>query len=49
MEKNSFKLSNPLEMRMAESTRIRAKYPERVPVIVEKAGQSDVPDIDKKK
>ena len=34
---------------MAESTRIRAKYPERVPVIVEKAGQSDVPDIDKKK
>ncbi|KAH0938922.1 hypothetical protein HID58_006383 [Brassica napus] len=49
MAKNSFKLSNPLEVRMAESTRIREKYQDRVPVIVEKAGQSDVPDIDKKK
>ncbi|CAF1916737.1 unnamed protein product [Brassica napus] len=49
MAKNSFKLSNPLKVRMAESTRIREKYQDRVPVIVEKAGQSDVPDIDKKK
>ncbi|CAF2042530.1 unnamed protein product [Brassica rapa subsp. narinosa] len=49
MAKNSFKLSNPLEIRMAESTRIREKYQDRVPVIVEKAEQSDVPDIDKKK
>nr|VDD24262.1 unnamed protein product [Brassica oleracea] len=49
MAKNSFKLSNPLEVRMTESTRIREKYQDRVPVIVEKAGQSDVPDIDKKK
>ncbi|CAF1741464.1 unnamed protein product [Brassica napus] len=49
MTKNSFKLSNPLEIRMAESTRIREKYQDRVPVIVEKAEQSDVPDIDKKK
>ncbi|WZZ34671.1 hypothetical protein YC2023_018072 [Brassica napus] len=48
MAKNSFKLSNPLKVRMAESTRIREKYQDRVPVIVEKAGQSDVPDIDKK-
>ncbi|KAH0901873.1 hypothetical protein HID58_041376 [Brassica napus] len=47
MAKSSFQLSNPLETRMNEATRIREKYPDRV--IVEKAGQSDVPDIDKKK
>lgn len=29
--------------------RIRAKYPDRIPVIVEKAPKSDVPDLDKKK
>ena len=29
--------------------RIREKYPDRIPVIVEKAGRSDIPDIDKKK
>jgi GABA(A) receptor-associated protein len=49
MAKSSFKISNPLEARMSESSRIREKYPDRIPVIVEKAGQSDVPDIDKKK
>ncbi|XP_018480647.1 autophagy-related protein 8a isoform X1 [Raphanus sativus] len=49
MAKSSFKLSHPLEARMGEATRIREKYPDRVPVIVEKAGQSDVPDIDKRK
>ncbi|KAK3039692.1 hypothetical protein RJ639_027033 [Escallonia herrerae] len=37
------------ERRQAESSRIREKYPERVPVIVEKAERSDIPDIDKKK
>ncbi|MBA0557828.1 hypothetical protein Golob_014870, partial [Gossypium lobatum] len=35
--------------RQAESGRIREKYPDRVPVIVEKAERSDIPDIDKKK
>lgn len=29
--------------------RIREKYPDRIPVIVEKAEKSDIPDIDKKK
>ena len=29
--------------------RIREKYPDRIPVIVEKAGRSDIPNIDKKK
>ncbi|XP_042946329.1 autophagy-related protein 8C-like isoform X1 [Carya illinoinensis] len=37
------------ERRVAEAARIREKYPDRVPVIVEKAERSDIPDIDKKK
>jgi hypothetical protein len=37
------------EKRKAEAERIRAKYPDRVPVICEKADRSDIPDIDKKK
>ncbi|CAN8231052.1 unnamed protein product [Cochlearia groenlandica] len=49
MAKSSFKLYNPLETRIGEATRIRDKYPDRIPVIVDKAGQSDVPNIDKKK
>ncbi|XP_010538990.1 PREDICTED: autophagy-related protein 8a isoform X2 [Tarenaya hassleriana] len=49
MAKSSVKLSNPLEVRQAEAARIREKYPDRIPVVVEKAGKSDVPDIDKKK
>ncbi|KAK4485076.1 hypothetical protein RD792_007684 [Penstemon davidsonii] len=36
------------EKRQAESGRIREKYPDRIPVIVEKAERSDVPDIDKR-
>jgi GABA(A) receptor-associated protein len=51
-------LTNPLnshhdfitvEKRKSEAERIRAKYPDRVPVICEKADRSDIPDIDKKK
>jgi len=37
------------ERRKAEATRMREKYPDRIPVIVEKATGSDIPDIDKKK
>ncbi|TVU38924.1 hypothetical protein EJB05_12321, partial [Eragrostis curvula] len=44
-----FKMEHPLEKRQDESARIREKYPDRIPVIVEKAGKSDVPEIDKKK
>jgi len=47
--KSVFKQENPLEKRIEESTRIREKYPDKIPVIVEKADKSDVPDIDKKK
>lgn len=49
MGKSTFKSEHPLERRQAEAGRIREKYPERVPVIVEKAVKSDIPDIDKKK
>ncbi|VVA98318.1 unnamed protein product [Arabis nemorensis] len=46
---SSFKQEHPLEKRQAEAFRIREKYPDRIPVIVERAEKSDVPDIDKKK
>ncbi|KAK6132952.1 hypothetical protein DH2020_033336 [Rehmannia glutinosa] len=49
MAKSYFKLEHPLERRQAEAARIREKYPDRIPVIVEKAERSDIPDIDKKK
>ncbi|KAK7332326.1 hypothetical protein VNO80_29076 [Phaseolus coccineus] len=49
MAKTSFKLQHPLERRQAEASRIREKYPDRIPVIVEKAERTDFPDIDKKK
>ncbi|KAL9243505.1 hypothetical protein vseg_017382 [Gypsophila vaccaria] len=49
MAKSSFKFDHPFEKRQAEAARIREKYPNRIPVIVEKAERSDIPDIDKKK
>ena len=38
-----------LEHRCVESAKIRAKYPDRVPVIVEKVSGSQIVDIDKRK
>eukprot|EP00163_Fabomonas_tropica_P010225 TRINITY_DN2030_c0_g2_i1.p2 TRINITY_DN2030_c0_g2~~TRINITY_DN2030_c0_g2_i1.p2 ORF type:complete len:125 (+),score=44.04 TRINITY_DN2030_c0_g2_i1:292-666(+) len=49
MTKPSFKTEHDFEKRQAESQRIRSKYPDRIPVICEKAEKSDIPDIDKKK
>ncbi|CAL0303955.1 unnamed protein product [Lupinus luteus] len=49
MAKNSFKAEHPLEMRQAEGARIREKYPDRIPVILERAEKTDVPEIDSKK
>ncbi|KAG3171268.1 hypothetical protein PI126_g1931 [Phytophthora idaei] len=46
---SSFKKEHPFEKRQAEAQRIRSKYPDRIPVICEKADRSDIPDIDKKK
>ena len=45
---NSFK-SHPYSKRLEEANRIIHKYPDRVPVIVEKGIGKDIPDIDKKK
>eukprot|EP00475_Leptophrys_vorax_P031229 TRINITY_DN4725_c0_g1_i4.p2 TRINITY_DN4725_c0_g1~~TRINITY_DN4725_c0_g1_i4.p2 ORF type:complete len:126 (-),score=28.64 TRINITY_DN4725_c0_g1_i4:352-729(-) len=47
--KSAFKKEHSLEKRKAEAERIREKYPDRIPVIVEKAPRSDISDIDKKK
>ena len=45
-----FKKKFALEQRKQESRRIRARYPDRIPVIVEKDKHSkNVPDIDKHK
>jgi len=49
MAKSTFKQEHQLDKRQAEAARIREKYPDRIPVIVEKAEKSDIPDIDKKK
>ncbi|KAK8502892.1 hypothetical protein V6N12_054121 [Hibiscus sabdariffa] len=49
MAKSSFKIEHDFEKRRAEAARIREKYPDRIPVIVEKAERSDIPTIDKKK
>eukprot|EP00339_Tiarina_fusa_P000177 CAMPEP_0117042142 /NCGR_PEP_ID=MMETSP0472-20121206/29371_1 /TAXON_ID=693140 ORGANISM="Tiarina fusus, Strain LIS" /NCGR_SAMPLE_ID=MMETSP0472 /ASSEMBLY_ACC=CAM_ASM_000603 /LENGTH=121 /DNA_ID=CAMNT_0004753313 /DNA_START=15 /DNA_END=380 /DNA_ORIENTATION=+ len=47
--KSKFKEEHPIEKRRQEAQRMRDKYPDRIPVIVEKATGSDIPDIDKKK
>ena len=44
-----FQEMHSFEKRKAEAKRIRVKYPDRIPVIAEKAANSDIPDIDKKK
>ncbi|XP_020697853.1 autophagy-related protein 8f [Dendrobium catenatum] len=49
MAKSSFRLEHDFEKRSSEAARIREKFPDRVPVIVEKADRSDIPNIDKKK
>ncbi|KAJ8754673.1 hypothetical protein K2173_010764 [Erythroxylum novogranatense] len=49
MGKKSFKLEHPFEKRQAEFARITRTYPGKIPIIVEKAAKSDVPDIDKQR
>lgn len=44
-----FKDDFNLENRKSESNKIIFKYPTRIPVIVEKANNCDLPDISKKK
>lgn len=49
MVRPKFKDEHPFDKRKAEAERIRQKYPDRIPVICEKAEKSDIPTIDKKK
>lgn len=44
-----FKEMHPFVERKKESEKIRAKYPDRIPVIVEKALGSNIQEIDKRK
>ena len=46
---SKFKVKHPLEKRKDESSRIRLKYPDRIPIIVEKANKTNIPNIDKEK
>ena len=46
---SKFKKEHSFEKRKAEAQRILSKYPDRIPVICEKADGSPIPDIDKKK
>ena len=45
----TFKEENSFDKRKTESTKIRNKYPDRIPIICEKNDGSDIPTIDKKK
>ncbi|XP_067932433.1 gamma-aminobutyric acid receptor-associated protein-like 2 [Watersipora subatra] len=47
--KFKFKQENTLEDRMKESAKIKSKYPDRIPVVVEKVPNSQIQDIDKRK
>ena len=42
-----FKKQNDYTKRLSESTNIKNKYPDRIPIIVEKYKGSTLPDIDK--
>ncbi|XP_041375462.1 gamma-aminobutyric acid receptor-associated protein-like 2 [Gigantopelta aegis] len=47
--KFKFKEEHTFEQRKAESNKIRSKYPDRIPVIVEKDAKSQIQNIDKRK
>ena len=45
----SFKERHTFEARKAEADRVQAKYPDRIPVIVELAKKTNLPPLDKEK
>lgn len=47
--KFKYKEEHLFEHRLTESRKIRSKYPDRVPVIVEKVPNSNIQEIDKRK
>ena len=46
---NEYKQINSEEVRMKESSRVLIKYPDRIPIIVCKANDCNLPTIDKQK
>ena len=44
-----FREENNLEQRKSEAEKIRTKYPDRIPVVVERVQNSQIPEIDKRK
>jgi GABA(A) receptor-associated protein len=49
-QKKPFNKRTSFEKRLEESEKVRAKYPERLPVIVERHGNSlNIPEIDRNK
>lgn len=46
---NQFKNKNSFDRRKQESSDILNKYPERIPVIVQKSNDCQLPDVDKSK
>ena len=46
---SKFKEINSFDKRKLESTKICTKYPDRIPIICERGGKSDMPEIDKSK
>ena len=49
MSISQFKKNHGFEERKLEAERILEKYPDRIPIIVERSIRTDVPEIDKKK
>ena len=49
MDNLKFKEKYSFEKRKEESSRIKNRYPDRIPVIVQKNPDSDIQDIDKQK
>ena len=43
----NFKKKHSLEERQGESNKVLSRYSDRIPIIVEKSSESDVPSIDK--
>uniref|UniRef100_G3P8A2 Zgc:92606 n=2 Tax=Gasterosteus aculeatus aculeatus TaxID=481459 RepID=G3P8A2_GASAC len=46
---SQYQRSVPLEVRRAEGERVRAKHPDKIPIIVERSTRSRAPELDKKK
>ncbi|XP_057291212.1 gamma-aminobutyric acid receptor-associated protein-like 2 [Hydractinia symbiolongicarpus] len=45
----AFKEEHSIDSRCQEASKIRSKYPDRIPVVVEKAPRTNIMDIDKRK